>query len=81
MEFTDGDPTDKEFQKNIIDNLVVTVYAYDDQSVIYFSVGNRKDTPLISKRETDEIIEKRAELAGLDRAGSTLDDIGGEDGI
>jgi len=76
VEFTDGDPTDKAFQKTIIDNLVVTVYAYDDQSVIYFSVGNRKDTPLISKRETDEIIEKRAEPAS-----STLDDIGGEDGI
>ncbi|MCL2751444.1 MAG: recombinase family protein [Firmicutes bacterium] len=79
-EFTDGDPTDKEFQKTIIDNLVVTVYAYDDQSVIYFSVGNRKDTPLISKRETDEIIEKRAEPAVV-TVGSTLDDIGGEGGI
>ena len=75
-EFTDGDPTDKAFQKTIIDNLVVTVYAYDDQSVIYFSVGNRKDTPLISKRETDEIIEKRAEPVS-----STLDDVGGEGGI
>lgn len=71
-EFTDGDPTDKEFQKTIIDNLVVNVYAYDDESIIYFSVGNRKGTPLITKSETDQIIEKRAEPAG-----STLDEIGG----
>ena len=64
-EFTHGDPMDKDFQKVIIiDNKVVNVYAYDDQSVIYISVGNRKDTLLISKREIDEIIEKRAEPAG-----------------
>ena len=75
-EFLDGNPTDKAFQKVIIDNLVVTVYAYDDHNVIYFSVGNRKDSPFITKRETDEIIEKRAELVG-----STLDDTGRGDRI
>jgi len=75
-EFTDGDPMDKAFQKRIIDNLVMTVYAYDDQSVIYFSVGNRKNTLLISKKETDEII-KATDCSAPVYSGSTLDDIGG----
>ena len=53
-EFTDGDPTDKDFQKALIDNLVTAVYVYDDQSVIYFWVGD-KDTP-ITKKDTDNVV-------------------------
>jgi len=62
-EITGGDINDKDFQKYIIDNLVATVYIYDDQddqSVIYFSVGSRKDTHKVTKGETDEILKEKA---------------------
>jgi len=63
-EFLNGDTTDKAFQKRMIENLVNSVYLYDDQIVIYFSVGNTKDTEPTNKEQTDQIIEKTALAVG-----------------
>ena len=70
-EFTNGNLQDKAFQKTLIDNLISTVYVYDDRSVVYFSVGNTSSC--ITKEDTDKAIKKGAETVG-----STLNRTGGE---
>ena len=76
-EFIDGDTSDPIFRKRLIDNLVTTVYVYDDQddqSVIYFSVGNRKDTYQVTKGETDSQLQQKASAT----VSSITDALGGE---
>ena len=78
-EIIDGDTDNQDFRKRILDNLVATVYIYDDQddqSVIYFSVGNRKDTHQVTKGETDEQLQTKATAVS-----STAVAGGGERGI
>ena len=51
-----GDPSDKDYQKKIIDNLVHKVYVYDDTVVTYLNMQG-KDIETISLAETDKAIE------------------------
>lgn len=45
--FCNGEPTDKEFQRKIIDVFVNAVYLYDDRVVIYYNVKNGKQISYI----------------------------------
>lgn len=40
--FTNGDPTDPEFQRKIIDAFVNSVYVFDDKIVIYYNIKGGK---------------------------------------
>ena len=51
-----GNPSDKDYQKKIIDNLVHKVYVYDDTVVTYLNMQG-KDIETISLAETDKAIE------------------------
>lgn len=56
-----GDPADKEYQKKIIDNLVFTVYVYDDEhikTVGYLNLGVDKNIEKVRLDETNELIER-----------------------
>lgn len=56
-----GDPADKEYQKKIIDNLVFTVYVYDDEhikTVGYLNLGVDKNIEKVRLNETNELIER-----------------------
>lgn len=75
-EFLDGNAEDKAFQKRMIENVVNSAYVYDDQIVLYFSVGNNKDTEPTTKQYTDQIVEKTACAVG-----STLIEAGRGDRI
>lgn len=57
-EFISGNLLDKTFQKRIIDNLVNSVYLYDDKIVIYFNVSNGQEVSYIGKPDTDAEIER-----------------------
>ncbi len=56
-EYIKGSSNDLDFKKRIIDNLVKTVYLYDDKIVIYFNIGGR-DTSHVSKNDTDAAIDE-----------------------
>ena len=77
-EFTNGDPIDKEFQERLIDNLVTTVYLYDDQITVYFSVGNRMDTIMPTLEKSRNAIKKEE---ATEPTGSTTSAFGGGGGI
>ena len=74
--FIDGNVKDKAYQKRVIQNLVNSVYVYDDRTVIYFSFNNN-NAPFISKSETDAEI-KRIERKPDTTEGSGSIAIGGE---
>ena len=71
-EFISGDVDDKAFQKRLINNLVYLVYAYDDKTVVFFTVrGGTKELPFLSNTEVSQAM-KTAE-----HCGSAADDCGG----
>ena len=45
--FCNGEPTDKDFQRKIIDVFVNAVYLYDDRVVIYYNVKDGKQVSYI----------------------------------
>ena len=60
-ELLKGDPADKEYQKQIIDNLVFMVYIYDDETIKtvgYLDLGVDKSIEKIRLDETNELIER-----------------------
>lgn len=60
-ELLKGNPTDKAYQKQIIDNLVFMVYIYDDETVKtvgYLDFGVDKNIEKIRLDETNELIER-----------------------
>lgn len=54
-EMLKGDPTDKGYQKLLIDNLVYKVFVYDDHIITYLTFGNDKDIK-ISLADNDKAI-------------------------
>ena len=58
-EFISGDIEDKDFQKRLINNLVYLVYAYDDKTVVFFTVrGGTRELPFISAIEISQATKK-----------------------
>ena len=60
-ELLKGDPNDKDYQKQIIDNLVFMVYIYDDKHikvVNYFNFGVDKSIERVRLDETNEVLER-----------------------
>ncbi len=57
-EMLKGDPADKEYQKQLIDNLVYKVFAYDDHIITYLTFGNEKDIKEISLADNDKAIDE-----------------------
>ncbi len=53
-----GDPSDKGYQKQLIDNLVYKVFVYDDHIVTYLIIGNDKDIKEISLADNDKAISE-----------------------
>ena len=56
-----GDPADKDYQRQIIDNLVFMVYIYDDEHikvVNYFNFGVDKSIERVRLDETNEVLER-----------------------
>ena len=51
-----GDPNDKEYQRQIIDNLVHKVYIYDDSVVTYFNIKGGNDIERITVADTNDAI-------------------------
>lgn len=49
-----GDPTDKGYQKLLIDNLVYKVFVYDDHIITYLTFGNDKEIKEISLADNDK---------------------------
>ena len=46
----------KEYQKQLIDNLVYKVFVYDDHIITYLTFGNDKDIKEISLADNDKAI-------------------------
>ena len=55
-EMLKGDPSDKGYQKKLIDNLVYKVFVYDDNIITYLTFGNDKEIKEISLADTDKAI-------------------------
>ncbi len=55
-EMLKGDPSDKGYQKKLIDNLVYKVFVYDDNIITYLTFGNDKEIKKISLADTDKAI-------------------------
>ena len=56
-ELIKGEPTDKEYQRKIIDNLVFMVYVYDNEIVTYLNFGVDKAIERVRLDETNTAIE------------------------
>ena len=56
-ELIKGEPTDKEYQRKIIDNLVFMVYVYDNEIVTYLNFGVDKAIERVRLDETNAAIE------------------------
>ena len=53
MQFKDGDPSDIEFQRRIIDLFVNSVYLYDDKVVIFYNIrGGKRQAISFSEMNT-----------------------------
>ena len=48
-----GDPNDKEYQRKIIDNLVVKVLVGDGDTVVYINLSNTKEIENVRLEETE----------------------------
>lgn len=57
-EMLKGNPADKEYQKQLIDNLVYKVFVYDDNIITYLTFGNEKDIKEISLADNDKAIDE-----------------------
>ena len=57
-EMLKGDPADKEYQKQFIDNLVYKVFVYDNHIITYLTFGNDKDIKEISLADNDKAIDE-----------------------
>lgn len=55
-EMLKGDPSDKGYQKLLIDNLVYKVFVYDKEIVTYLTFGNDKEIKEISPADNDKAI-------------------------
>lgn len=55
--FLNGKMNDKIYQKRIIDNLINSVYLYDDKIVIYFNISG-KEIEQIGKNDTETAFQK-----------------------
>ncbi len=67
-ELLKGDPNDKEYQRQIIDNLVFMVYAYDDdrvKTINYLNFGVDKSIEKVRLDETNEVLERLKEVQTL----------------
>lgn len=51
-----GNPSDKAYQKLLIDNLVYKVFVYDKEIVTYLIFGNDKEIKEISPADNDKAI-------------------------
>ncbi|MCM1404380.1 MAG: hypothetical protein NC133_02665 [Prevotella sp.] len=52
-----GDPNDKEYQYQIIDNLVLQVYTFDDEVVPIFNLGTDKSLGQLREQETNQLFD------------------------
>jgi DNA invertase Pin-like site-specific DNA recombinase len=60
-ELIKGDPADKDYQKKIIDNLVLQVFVYDDETIkvaSFLNFGVDKSIEKVRLDETNEVIER-----------------------
>ena len=77
-EFTNGNPTDKAFQKRMIDNLVNCVYVSDNRITAYFTIkGSTHELPFITKADNDTAQQQKSTLTASSGANMT----GGRGGI
>ena len=53
-----GDLKDKEYQKELIDNLVYKVFVYDDHIVTYLTFAGDKEIKEISLADNDKAIDE-----------------------
>lgn len=54
----DGDKTDKEYQKHIIDNLVFQVVVNDDNTIVFLNINKDKNTTFFSADEISEAVKE-----------------------
>lgn len=54
-ELIKGDPDDKVYQKQLIDNIVSVVYVYDDCVIPYLTIGNDKSIEQLRLAECDRV--------------------------
>lgn len=52
-----GNPDDKEYQRLLIDNLVLRVYIFDDDVVPIFNIGVDKSLDKLREQETEKLID------------------------
>ncbi len=52
-----GDPNDKEYQRLLIDNLILRVYIFDDDVVPIFNLGVDKSLERLREQETEQLID------------------------
>ncbi len=67
-ELLKGDPNDKDYQKQIIDNLVFMVYIYDGEGVKtvgYLDLGVDGNIEKIRLDETNEVLERLKGAKGV----------------
>lgn len=55
--FTNGDPTDPEFQQKVIDAFVNSVYVFDDKIVIYYNIKGGKQVSYMEMCDDLEELE------------------------
>lgn len=55
--FNGGDPTDKTFQKRVVDALINCVYVYDDKFIVYFNIEGGELIGLLEASEDAEDVE------------------------
>ena len=53
-----GNPSDKAYQKLLIDNLIYKVFVYDKEIVTYMIFGNDKEIKEISPADNDKAIDE-----------------------
>lgn len=70
-ELIDGDPNDKDFQKNIIDKLVGLVYVFDGMLTVFFNLGGN-DVIKISLDELNETLDNMDELRDYNENSSSM---------
>lgn len=57
-ELLKGDPADKDYQKQLIDNLVYKVFIDDDNIIPILTIGNGKEIQNVRLSEVKEVLEK-----------------------
>ncbi len=77
--FRDGDPSDDDFRRRLVDIFINAVYAYDDRIIVFYNIRGGKQ---VSNKDLYEALESPQDKENSKpETGSDLESSGGEDGI